>query len=250
MRSNVKTIKLTAWLSLVLAAITYIVSIKGAWGVRDSKWLPDVFLLAVFGGAFASMLVVLICEISKYCQNRDNVETYLFSHLNYLYGHLLVISRNISFLSNHKEYLQKNVLAQLIANAESEMNAVYYTDYAPFSRANKISKIKQDYDKTTFTIIRDFLHDCGMLDIAIITDMLLKYEKKTNGKKELCNNAHLVLTKLSVLNQKALDEIDLLLERIDQSHNNKFNWSNIRKHINEEVQENQTDLMEKFIEEK
>ncbi len=77
MRGNVKTIKLTAWLSLFLVAISYIIAVKGNFGVCECKWLPDTFLLAVFGGAFASMLVVLICEISKYIQNRESAETYL-----------------------------------------------------------------------------------------------------------------------------------------------------------------------------
>ncbi|MBQ6538562.1 MAG: hypothetical protein IJL75_06610, partial [Eubacterium sp.] len=66
MRSNVRIIKLTTLLSLILVVITYLVSIKGFLGVSNIEWLPDSFLLAVFGGAFASMLVVLVCEISKY----------------------------------------------------------------------------------------------------------------------------------------------------------------------------------------
>ena len=105
MRGNVKTIKLTAWLSAIFALITYFISIKGMLGISDLKWLPDIFLLAVFGGAFASMLVVLICEISKYVQNRENAETYLFSHLYYLYGQLQMISKNINFLVAQKDYI-------------------------------------------------------------------------------------------------------------------------------------------------
>lgn len=91
MRSNVKTIKLTIWSSMLLATVTYFISVKGILGASDLKWLPDTFLLAVFGGAFASMLVVMICEISKYFENRESTETFLFSHLYYLYGQLRVI---------------------------------------------------------------------------------------------------------------------------------------------------------------
>lgn len=86
MNGSVKIIKLTTWLSVLLAVITYIITIKGNFGVCELNWCPDSFLLAVFGGAFASMLVVLICEISKYYQNRESAETYLVSHLYYLYS--------------------------------------------------------------------------------------------------------------------------------------------------------------------
>lgn len=91
MRSNVKTIKLTTRLSLTLAAMTYLISIKGVLGIDEIKWLPDTFLFAVFGGAFASMLVVMICEISKYYENRESTETFLYSHLYYLYGQLQIM---------------------------------------------------------------------------------------------------------------------------------------------------------------
>ena len=36
MRSNVKTIKLTTRLSLILAVITYLISIKGVLGIDES----------------------------------------------------------------------------------------------------------------------------------------------------------------------------------------------------------------------
>ena len=47
MRSNVKTIKLTTRLSLILAVITYLISIKGVLGLDEIKWLPDTFLFVV-----------------------------------------------------------------------------------------------------------------------------------------------------------------------------------------------------------
>ena len=157
MRGNVKTIKFTAWLSLILAFITYFISIKGLLGLEDLKLLPDIFLIAVFGGTFASMLVVLFCEISKYLQNKSDAETFIFSHLYYLYGQLQVILKNIDFLSKNNNYIHKNAITQLIANAEAEANAIYYAEYVPYRKKNAILTEKQNYNNNIFPVILNFL---------------------------------------------------------------------------------------------
>ena len=242
MRSNVKTIRLTTRLSLILAVITYLVSIKSVWGLDEIKWLPDTFLVAVFGGAFASMLVVLICEISKYYENRESTETFLYSHLYYLYGQLQVMLKNIDFLVEHNDVIQKDALKQLIYNSETEMNTVFYIDYAPYKSNNAILIEKENYNRIVFPVVQGFLQDCRMFEVAVLTDEIIKREGRIDGK------ANLVLRKLSKQIQEPLAWIDELLIKIDQICNNRYNWSQVRDSMVRRIPDTQMDMLEQFLE--
>ena len=247
MRGNVKTIKLTTWLSLVLGIITYAISVKGMFGVCECKLFPDTFLLTIFGGAFASMLVVLICEISKYIQNRESTESYLFSHLYYLYGQLQVMRKNISFLIDHTDQIYKNALSQLIANVEAEMNTVYYADYAPFRKDNLILISKMNYNNKVFPTVQKFLQNCSMLEIAVLTDAI---NAKENGQKideSTGSNAFAVLIKLSEQIQEPLSLIDEFLTKIDQSTQGRYNWQRVKEDMVKGIPDNRTDMLEQFI---
>ena len=250
MRSNVKTIKLTSWLSLILIAITYLISIKGIWGANELKWLPDTFLLAVFGGAFASMLVVLICEISKYYHNRESAETYLVSHLYYLYGQLQVMSKNIDFFIKQKDHIPKNALAQVVVNAEAEMNAVYFADYAPYKKNNAILAEKMDYNNKIFPVIQQFMQNCRLIEIAVITDEMIKIKKSMGTDEGTENNASLVLLKLSEQVREPLSLIDKLLTRIDQLCHGRYNWSKVRDDLIKGMPDNRTDMLDLFLKKK
>lgn len=250
MRGSVKTIKLTTWLSVLLAVITYIITIKGNCGVCESKWFPDSFLLAVFGGAFASMLVVLICEISKYFQNRENAETYLVSHLYYLYGHLHIMSKNIEFLIKQKDRIPHNALTQLIANAEAEMNTLYYAEYAPYRKRNAILDAKLSYNNLIFPVIQQFLQDCRVLEIAAITDEMTVINKRMGTDESTDNNTSLVLLKLSKQIQEPLSLIDGLQTRIDQLCHGRYNWSKVSADLVKRIPDNRTDMLEQFLQKK
>ena len=60
--------------------------------VADTKWLSNEFLFAIAGGAFASLVIVLVCEIIKYKQIKFATEATLFSNLANLYGQFLIIN--------------------------------------------------------------------------------------------------------------------------------------------------------------
>lgn len=247
MRANVKIINLTARLSLCLAVITYFVSIKQFLGIQEYKWLPDLFLLTVFGGAFASTLIVLICEISKYFQNKETMETYLFSHLYYLYGQLQVISKNIAFLKTLEDQVPKNALSQLITNAESEMNTVYYADYAPYRESNSVLRIKVRYNENGFFIVRQFLQNCGLLEIAVLSDEINRIEIKMGINREQSSNTYLVLSKLSDEIQAPLKSIDDLLVNLDQKCNGRYHWPQIKNSIVQRIPDNRIDMLEHYL---
>ena len=241
MRSNVKTIKLATRLSLILAVITYLISIKGVLGLDEIKWLPDTFLFAVFGGAFASMLVVMICEISKYYENRESTETFLYSHLYYLYGQLQVMLKNIDFLAKYNDTIQKDALKQLIHNSEAEMNTVFYIDYAPYKSNNVILAEKENYNKIVFPVVQSFFQDCRMFEVAVLTDDMVKI------KGGIGDNTNLVLEKLSTQIQEPLSLLDALLIKIDQSCKGRYNWPQVRDSMVKGIPDTQIDMLEQFL---
>ena len=247
MRSNVKTIKLTTVLSIIMAVITYLISIRCALGLEELKWLPDTFLLAVFGGAFASMIVVLICEISKYHENRESTETFLYSHLYYLYGQLQVMLKNIDYLTKHNDSIQKDTLTQLIHNSEAEMNTVFFIDYAPFRSNNPILAEKENYNRIVFPVIRSFLQDCRMFEVAVLTDEIKKLKRESGIDSGTEDNTILVLMKLSLLIQEPLSLLDALLLKIDQSCNDRYNWPQVRDSMVKGIPDTQIDILEQFI---
>ena len=246
---------MTAWSSLILAVFTYIITIKGELGVVTLKWLPDSFLLAVFGGAFASMIVVLICEISKYWQNRKSTEDYLFFHLYYLYGQLQIISKNIDhLLSLGDKDIPKGALNQLISNAEAEMNAIYHVDFAPVFTDDLVLKEKQKYNIEAFPVIQSFLQSCRMFEIAAITDQIAINEvrigqltnKTVNSRYD---NKARVLNRLKQLIRDPIVYIDGLESRIDKYCNGRFGWEKMRDTFLDGLPDNQTDALEQFLSE-
>ncbi len=250
MRTNLKTIKVTAWFSLLLVVITYLISIKGVFGESELKWLPDTFLLAVFGGTFASMLVVLICEIAKYIQNRESTETFLFSHLYFLYGQLYVIKKNIEFMSAKEDRVHKDALSQLIANSEAEMNAIFFTDYFPYRKNNAILSEKISYNTNAYPIIQQFLQNCRLLQIAVLTDKITITQHEMGINVGTDDNASKVLAKLLDQIKEPLSLLDDLLTTIDQLCHERYNWVQIKDDVIKRIPDNQTDALEQFLEKK
>ena len=80
MRGSAKVIKFTTAMSILFLALTYFttVNIEAHIIELNTIWLSNNLALTVFGGAFASMLVVLICEVQKYITAKASMEEYIF----------------------------------------------------------------------------------------------------------------------------------------------------------------------------
>ena len=95
MGTSVKVIKFTSVASAILVLFTYAVSLAAAYECFDMPWLSNSFLLTIFGGALASMLVVLICEIQKYVLIKREMENQIFIHAGAVCGKLLIMQLEV-----------------------------------------------------------------------------------------------------------------------------------------------------------
>lgn len=100
MRGSVKVIKFTAAMSILFLALTYFttVNIEAHIIEFNTIWLSNNLAPTVFGGAFASMLVVLICEVQKYITAKASMEEYIFYQALYLYRALFLMQQNFSII--------------------------------------------------------------------------------------------------------------------------------------------------------
>ena len=91
MRSNIETIKFTGTFSILFVVITYIVALNMEIGFFQPNWswMSNNFALAVCSGAFASFLVVLLCELQKYRNNKLICENYMFSQAVYFLSKII-----------------------------------------------------------------------------------------------------------------------------------------------------------------
>lgn len=254
MSSCKKTIRFTAIASIILLTLTYLIAVNNEihFISCNSPWMPNSFLLSFFGGAFASMTVVLLCEISKYWQAKRGAETYLFSHFYYLYGQLQILSHSINgFLSNNGENVPRNALSTTIANAEAEMNGLYFAEYAPFCKRNSVLTEKLRYNSEVYSELQSFLQNCRALDIAVIQDEIFCLEVKM-GKRGIQDNPNYTLRTLERLSKqifKPLEEVDAIASKIDTLCDGRFKWEDTKKELLQRWPNSQNDALKQLLEE-
>jgi len=138
MRESIKVIKWCGCISLLFLILTLLVSvnIEGNFIKFNTVWMSNNhFLLTLFGGVFASMLVVVLCEIQKYLSAKANTEQFVFFQGLYLYQALEQMRvMAVDYLEHHELQVTENLFDESIRMIQSEMNALQNTDYASFKQ--------------------------------------------------------------------------------------------------------------------
>ena len=93
MKSSIYTIKFLVILSIVLLLATYCISLndENRWIVLNTPWLSNSFVFTIVGGTFASLLVVLACELQKYQSIKRQIEDYIYGQLFSLYAQVTIM---------------------------------------------------------------------------------------------------------------------------------------------------------------
>ena len=170
MRGNVKVIKFTAAMSILFLVLTYFttVNIEAHILELNTIWLSNNLALTVFGGAFASMLVVLICEVQKYITVKASTEEYIFYQALYLYQALFLMQQNIcDYQKNAEAGVPANLLDETSRMIQSEIFALQSTDYAPFSQKNLLLTVHQKFCRKTAIYFQPILRGSNAVKIAI-----------------------------------------------------------------------------------
>lgn len=252
MGTIVRSLKVLGEVALVFLLLTYVISLNMEIGFINigSNLISNSFLFAVFSGIFASILVVLICDLHKYFDTKKRVENLLFVQLAYLYGQLLLIRNNIGrSLHNPTESLDHKLLQFSTSNASAFLNNIKGIEYCTYGGKSSIERILQLFINDEAVKLEGFLINCGILDIAIHEDAIkyMQCGKPNPVITSASEKSHKVLVILNKQVEGYINEVDSILINIDIGCNNRFNWIQRRNIMSQNVLYSKFDGVDEFI---
>ena len=228
MSSSKKAIFFTACASVVLLVLTYLVTvnIEAGFITINSIWLSNTFFLAFFGGAFASMVVVLLCEIQKFNTQKRATENYMFNHASILYQCLFQLQQNIiDFQTHPNEEIIKGFEGGLIAQAKNEANVLLGVDYTHLSEKNVMSVGYQKFISSLEQIMYPIYQGESAF---LISYNLTRMEQIQNSENRAITSADKRICEVLKVQQKnisdAMKHTDTFLQLIDQECKGNYHW--------------------------
>lgn len=235
MSTTVNTIKWLLVGLLISLVLTYLVALnmENQFVIANSMWLSHDFLFAVSSGTFASLFVVLICELIKYKQLKFATEAALFSHFANLYGQILIIKGNCKRALKKHDTVADNLIQPICNNAAMAANSINGIDYTPFCKKDKINELLLHYRLEKHQLLMSVLAKFIFLQVAIHKDALLfSSQSKNESVTSDCPNINTTLKK--VMNQTAtiLTYLDLVLLQIDEELGGRYHWNDRKLSLN------------------
>lgn len=235
MKSSINTIKFLAVLSVVLLIVTYGISLnaENRWVVLHTLWLSNSFAFALAGGSFASMLVVLACELQKYQYIKRQTEDYIFGQLFSLYAQVTIIHYNTKRQLNDISSPVPNNLIEEIANrGKMCLTSISTIEYFTFCKHNSIKKQLIQYGGKSGTRIQLFLQDSVFLKMAINEDKIAMLKQ---GRDVLITSqnskTHQALKKISDDSSVVLSFIEKSLDILDKECKKRYRWSELKRNV-------------------
>lgn len=224
-----KTIRFTAFASIVLLILTYFVTVNIESGFLsvDSVWLSNSFFLTFFGGAFASMVVVLLCEVQRFNTQKRATENYMFYHASMLYQFLFQLQQNIKDYQTHtNEEIVNQFEGGLIAQAKNEANALMSVDYIQLSDKNAMSVGHQKYISDLERIMYPI---CQGESAYLISYNLTRMDQiKKSDDRPITSSDGRINAVLEVQQKhitKAMEHTEAYLKLIEQECKGNYNWT-------------------------
>lgn len=256
-----KTIQFAMIVSIVLLLLTYLVTVNIETNTIsiDSPWISNNFFLSFFGGAFASIIVVLICELQKFCSMKSSLEKYLYYHAAFLYMQLYKMQQNIiDFEKRPEEEISKDLFDEPIGQIQNAINAILGTDYTCFSSKNKFLIKHQAFISTLQQLSPIILQGKNALEIAILeikikqSDQNISEMKKAMEEQDIIKRMQVFSTqdkRISITSKDypvsavltvhkkhvtdAMEYVDSYLQSLDDENKGSFKWSTYRDSIKE-----------------
>ena len=238
MSTSIKIIKFTGILSMIFLFFTYLVTVNIEKHIIELNtiWISNNFVLTILGGAFASFLVVLLCEIQKYFIDKNNTETFMFFQALYLYQALFLMQQNIIDYQSHPNIqIPENLLDNTTHMIKSQVYCLRGIDYTTIKKDNEIAKKHRAFVVETFSKIIQLEMGMNTLRCIVLEEKCFILEKKLANNEYENYRASIVTSsneKVAVFLAKQLretsallEEMSLYLKTIDDNCDNRYNWN-------------------------
>lgn len=237
MKTQIKVIRFVAIMSIFLAAVTYLITVNIEVGFINlsTPWLSNNFLLTVCGGAFASMLVVLLCEIQKYFEIKHTAENEIFAHGYNGYTQLIVLREEVQkLLANPDQTVTKDLLTTATSILKDEINILSRIEFCTFSKRTKLEKVFSEFCQNTAGKITAYTITEGYLTLAVLADQM-RYMDEHRATIAVTSSSPVTnetLKNIDAMIRSYITEVENFLEKVDDSCGKRFHWSLAKQSIN------------------
>ena len=235
MSTSVNTIKRLLCVLIVVLIFTYLISLnmENHFIALNAKWISNDFLFAITGGAFASLVVVLVCELIRYRQIKLATENALLVYLGSLYGQFLIIRSNCKRVLNNANIVSDNLIQSTCDNATIITDSINGIDYNLICKTNKARELLNEFKVNKYLAIKNVLINFAYLKMAIWEDgKVLISQGKQNLVTSDCSNTNKVLNKVVSQSTTILTYLDQIITQIDNELGNKYQWQNKKQALN------------------
>lgn len=235
MSTSVNTIKWLLGVLLGVIILTYLISLnmENHFVIVNTRWLSNNFLFAIAGGALASLLIVLVCEIIRYRQLKLATEAVLFSNMGNLYGQFLIIRSSCKRVLNNHALVADNLIQPISNSAAMFADSINSIDYTPLCNKNKINEIIAQFKSEKYQILKSVLTSFIYYQIAIHEDeIFLKKQGIQGGVTSDSPNVNQALNKVINQSTTILTYLDQIISQFDNELGNRYNWLNMKQSMN------------------
>lgn len=254
MSESVRIIKWLILLSVFSLILTYAISVNLELGLLciDSPYISNSFAFSICGGIFASVIVMLACEIRKYIDLKRNVINVMYTQFYFMYGQLRMIYDNINFyLDTPTEIVPSNLLYCSMDNLKRCINNLNNLDYILLCRKDIVSDIIEDFKSNGQQFLNEYLTDCLNFEIALKTDAIVNLENENSSLVTSTSpKTKAVLQILKVSAKPIMDYIDNCLQDIDSQCKYKYGWDNDKNYIDKNIKQQRYIGLDDFIKSK
>ena len=235
MSTSVNTIKWLLGVLLGVIILTYLISLnmENQFVIVNTRWLSNNFLFAIAGGALASLLIVLVCEIIRYRQLKLATEAVLFSNMGNLYGQFLIIRSSCKRVLNNHALVADNLIQPISNSAAMFADSINSIDYTPLCNKNKINEIIVQFKSEKYQVLKSVLTSFIYYQIAIHEDeIILKKQGIHGGVTSDGPNVNQALNKVINQSTTILTYLDQIISQFDNELGNRYSWLNVKQSMN------------------
>lgn len=235
MKSSVNTIKFLAVLSVAFLIVTYGMSLneENRWIVLNTLWISNSFAFAIAGGSFASMIVVIACELQKYQTIKRQAEDNIFGQMFSLYSQVTIIYYNIKRqLNDTSSPVPSNLIDEIVYRGKMFITNITTIEYVTFGKDTVIENELSKYRGKVGTLISQFFQNSGFLKMAINEDKItLLKQRRDEMITSNMPKTHQTLKKIFKDSSIVLSFIEKSLDIMDKECKNRYHWSELKRNI-------------------